>query len=86
MSPLSSVLRLDWLLTNDRRVRYVATGGMDTIVNLFDTEEWICARTITCSEYPTNALSFSHDGEYLAIASQGSYIDIVRPLPFYYCL
>lgn len=24
-------------------------------------------------------LSFSHDGEYLAIAGAGSYIDIVRP-------
>jgi hypothetical protein len=24
-----------------------------------------------------NALSFSHDGEYLAIANAGSYIDIV---------
>ena len=27
-----------------------------------------------------NALSFSHDGEYLAIANAGMYIDIVRPL------
>ncbi len=27
--------------------------------------------------YSINALSFSHDGEYLAIANAGTYIDIV---------
>lgn len=30
-------------------------------------------------------LSFSHDGEYLAIAGAGSYIDIVRADPFFFC-
>jgi hypothetical protein len=29
--------------------------------------------------YSINALSFSHDGEYLAIANAGTYIDIVSP-------
>jgi hypothetical protein len=28
-------------------------------------------------------LSFSHDGEYIAIAGAGNYIDIVRPLFFF---
>ncbi|KAJ3526002.1 hypothetical protein NM688_g8316 [Phlebia brevispora] len=60
----------------DPRGRYMASGGQDTIVNLYDVSDWICVRTITCSEYPTNALSFSHDGEFIAIASQGPYIDI----------
>lgn len=31
--------------------RYLATGGNDSIVNLFDTSEWLCARTITACEY-----------------------------------
>lgn len=30
-------------------------------------------------------LSFSHDGEYLAIAGAGSYIDIVRAECFFFC-
>lgn len=83
-------------------LRYLATGGNDSIVNLFDTNEWLCARTITACEYvavfrlrsihcltlvssfishAVNALSFSHDGEFLAIASSGNYIDIVRTVP-----
>ncbi|KAI0775391.1 WD40-repeat-containing domain protein [Irpex lacteus] len=60
---------------------YLATGGNDSIVNLFDTNEWLCARTITACDHAVNALSFSHDGEFLAIASSGNYIDIVRTVP-----
>ena len=32
---------------------------------------------LSLCRHSINALSFSHDGEYIAIASQGSYIDIV---------
>ncbi|KZP20125.1 WD40 repeat-like protein [Athelia psychrophila] len=60
----------------DPRGRYLASGGYDSIVNMFDLSEWICARTITSCENAINALSFSHDGEYLAIANTGNYIDI----------
>jgi len=60
----------------DPRGRYLASGGNDSIVDLFDVNEWICARTITSCEYGVNALSFSYDGEYIAIASGGQYIDI----------
>ncbi|KAH9482501.1 THO complex subunit 3 [Psilocybe cubensis] len=60
----------------DPRGRYLASGGYDSIIDLFDLDEWICARTISACENVINALSFSHDGEYLAVASAGSYIDI----------
>ncbi|KAI0941360.1 hypothetical protein AcW1_004902 [Taiwanofungus camphoratus] len=60
----------------DPRGRYLASGGHDSIVNMFDLSEWICARTITACDNAINALSFSHDGEFLAIANAGSYIDI----------
>ncbi|TFK63553.1 WD40 repeat-like protein [Pluteus cervinus] len=60
----------------DPRGRYLASGGYDSIVNLFDLQDWICARTITDCEHSINALSFSHDGEFLAIASTGAYIDV----------
>ncbi|KAI6152368.1 WD40-repeat-containing domain protein [Pisolithus tinctorius] len=61
----------------DPRGRYLASGGYDSIVNFFDLNEWICARTIASCENTINALSFSYDGEYLAIASTASYIDII---------
>ncbi|TDL29654.1 WD40 repeat-like protein [Rickenella mellea] len=60
----------------DPRGKYLASGGHDSIVDLFDTSEWIICNTITACEHSINGLSFSHDGEYIAIASQGSYIDI----------
>ncbi|TFK55614.1 WD40 repeat-like protein [Heliocybe sulcata] len=60
----------------DPRGRYLASGGHDSIVNMFDTSEWICARTITACDNAITALSFSYDGEFLAIASSGNYIDI----------
>ncbi|KAH9833686.1 WD40 repeat-like protein [Rhodofomes roseus] len=60
----------------DPRGRYLASGGHDSIVNLFDLSEWICTRTITACDNAINSLSFSHDGEFLAIANAGSYIDI----------
>ncbi|KXN92347.1 THO complex subunit 3 [Leucoagaricus sp. SymC.cos] len=63
-------------LALDPRGRYLASGGLDSIVNLFDMRDWIVARTITACEHSINDLSFSHDGEFLAIASTGSYIDI----------
>ncbi|KAG1898948.1 WD40-repeat-containing domain protein [Suillus fuscotomentosus] len=52
----------------DPQGRYLASGGYDSIVNMFDLSEWICARTISTCENAINALSFSYDGEYLAIA------------------
>jgi THO complex subunit 3 len=35
----------------DPRGRYLASGGADSIVNMFDLNDWICARTITVCEY-----------------------------------
>ncbi|KAI4519059.1 WD40 repeat-like protein [Schizophyllum commune Loenen D] len=60
----------------DPRGRYLASGGLDAIVNLFDLDEWICARTVTSCDHSINTVSFSFDGEYLAMATAGSYIDI----------
>ncbi|KAA1473430.1 WD40 repeat-like protein [Dentipellis sp. KUC8613] len=62
--------------TLDPRGRYLASGGHDSIVNIFDLNEWICARTITACDNSITSLSFSHDGEFLAIANTGNYIDI----------
>ncbi|TFK25966.1 WD40 repeat-like protein [Coprinopsis marcescibilis] len=64
-------------LALDPRGIYLASGGSDAIVNLFDVSDWVCARTISACDHAINSLSFSHDGEYLAIANAGLYIDIV---------
>jgi THO complex subunit 3 len=34
----------------DPRRRHLASGGYDSIANLFDTDKWIAARTITVCE------------------------------------
>jgi len=34
--------------------RYLASGGHDSIVNLFDTTDWISARTINATEFVPN--------------------------------
>ncbi|KAL0580733.1 hypothetical protein V5O48_001291 [Marasmius crinis-equi] len=64
-------------LALDPRGRYLATAGNDSIVNLFDVNDWISAKTITSCDHAITAVSFSYDGEYIAIASAGSYVDIV---------
>ncbi|KAG1866947.1 hypothetical protein C8R48DRAFT_703750, partial [Suillus tomentosus] len=48
----------------DPRGKYLASGGYDSTVNMFDLSKWICARTISTCE-------FSYDGEYLAMANTG---------------
>ncbi|KAH9908669.1 WD domain-containing protein [Xylariomycetidae sp. FL2044] len=45
--------------------RYLATGGADSLIALWDTTEWNCARTITKMTGPVRSLSFSWDGLYL---------------------
>ena len=37
---------------------------------------------MSCS-HGINALSFSHDGEFIAIANQGNYIDIVSGIALF---
>ncbi|KAG2050889.1 WD40 repeat-like protein, partial [Suillus hirtellus] len=48
----------------DPRGKYLASGGCDSTVNMFDLSKWICARTISTCD-------FSYDAEYLAIANTG---------------
>ena len=37
--------------------RYLATGGADSVISLFDTQEWICQRTITRLVGPVKSIS-----------------------------
>ncbi|KAK3487297.1 WD40-repeat-containing domain protein [Neurospora crassa] len=39
--------------------KYLATGGADSIISLFDTKDWICQRTVTRMVGPVKSISTS---------------------------
>ena len=45
--------------------RYLASGGSDSIISLWDTKEWICQRTLTGMTGPVRNISFSWCGMYI---------------------
>ncbi|KAI0159543.1 WD40 repeat-like protein [Xylariaceae sp. FL1272] len=45
--------------------RFLATGGTDSLIALWDTIEWNCVRTVTKMRGPVRSLSFSWDGLFL---------------------
>ncbi|KAK0672824.1 WD40-repeat-containing domain protein [Cercophora samala] len=45
--------------------KYLATGGGDAIISLFDTQDWICKRTNTRIVGPVKSISFTFDGRYV---------------------
>lgn len=50
--------------------KYLATGGLDGVACLWDATHLACVRTYTMRNTPVRSLSFSHDGRYLAVASE----------------
>jgi THO complex subunit 3 len=59
--------------------KYLATGGADSIISLFDTKDWICQRTISRMVGPVKCLSFSFDGCYVVGGcEEGSGIDVTH--------
>lgn len=51
--------------------RWLATGGTDSMIALYDTQSWLCSRTITKTAGPVRSLSFTFDGSYIAGGSEG---------------
>ncbi|KAG9246331.1 WD40-repeat-containing domain protein [Calycina marina] len=45
--------------------RYLATGGADSIIALWDTADWICQRTLPHLDGSVLGISFSFDGSYI---------------------
>lgn len=58
--------------------RCFATGGSDSVVCLWEAAEFACVRTFDRLETMVRGLSFSHDGAYIATASDDKIIDVVR--------
>ncbi|EPQ66433.1 Bgt-4986 [Blumeria graminis f. sp. tritici] len=59
--------------------RYLATGGSDAIIALWDTTDWICQRTIADMIGPVRSISFSFDGSYIVGGSdEGVGLEVIH--------
>lgn len=59
--------------------RFLATGGSDSIIALWDTTDWICQRTLLEMTGPVRSISFSFDGSYIVGGSdEGSGLEIIH--------
>lgn len=59
--------------------RWLATGGSDSIIALWDTTEWHCQRTLTEMVGPVRSIAFSFDGSYLVGGSdEGAGLEIAH--------
>ncbi len=48
---------------------YLAAGGGDALVSLWDTQEWICVRTLELTPGLVKTVDFSFDGSYISAGS-----------------
>ncbi|CAK7267599.1 hypothetical protein SEPCBS119000_002633 [Sporothrix epigloea] len=59
--------------------RFLATGGTDAVIALWDTTKWTCQRTVTTMAGPVRSLSFSWDGNYvIGGSSEGAELEVVQ--------
>jgi len=65
-----------YCLDFDPTHKYLATGGGDALVTIWDLQEMVCMRNLPRLDSLIRTLSFSHDGQYLASASEDLRIDI----------
>ncbi|KAK9718815.1 hypothetical protein K7432_005197, partial [Basidiobolus ranarum] len=65
-----------YCLEFDPMGRYLAAGGADALVTLWDLEEFVCVRSFDSLDWPVRTISFSYDGKYLASASEDLVIDV----------
>lgn len=62
--------------------RYLAVGGSDALISLWDTTEWVCRRTLAGMVGAVKQVSFSWDGSYVVGGSdEGNGLEIVRFFP-----
>ena len=55
---------------------YLAVGGADAMVTIWDVQELVCLRTCTRFEWPVRTLSFSCDSRFLASGSEDLYVSV----------
>ncbi|KAF2639782.1 WD40 repeat-like protein [Massarina eburnea CBS 473.64] len=49
---------------------YLAAGGGDALVSLWDTQEWICVRTLDITSGMVKSVDFSFDGSYITAGAE----------------
>lgn len=60
----------------DKTGKYFATGSADAICSLWDVSELVCVRTFSRLDWPVRTLSFNHNSQLIATASEDLLIDI----------
>lgn len=78
LGQLQAHTSIPYCLRFDPTFKMFATGGEDSIVCLWDTDNLTCVRTCDRLETIIRGVSFSHTGEYLATASDDRVIEIIR--------
>ena len=59
--------------------RFLAIGGSDALLSLYDTTDWVCRRTITSLVGAVKSVSFSWDGSYvLGGCDEGNSLEVVH--------
>ncbi|TMW63111.1 hypothetical protein Poli38472_002052 [Pythium oligandrum] len=58
--------------------RYVAVGGVDSLVSLWDLEELYCVRTFVVTTSSIRTVRFNYDGSLLAIGMEDTTLVIVN--------
>jgi len=62
----------------DASNKYFAVGSADALVSLWDLDEMVCVRSFGSLSWPIRTLSFSHDSQFIALASEDHIIDIAN--------
>jgi THO complex subunit 3 len=60
----------------DGQGRRFAVGSADALTSVWDTREMACIATVGRLEWPVRSVSLSHDGLFVASASEDNFIDI----------
>lgn len=63
---------------------YIAVGGADSIVSLWDTSTWHCSHMLTDHTSAVRDLSFSFDGTFLTVGSMADSKDGSKGLEIYH--
>ena len=59
--------------------KYLAIGGSDALISLYDTWDWVCKKTIISSVGSVKSVAFSFDGSYIVGGcDEGSGLEVVH--------
>ncbi|WRT64915.1 uncharacterized protein IL334_001854 [Kwoniella shivajii] len=64
-------------LAFDPQGKFLAAGGQDALLSMFDTRDWICERTFDVCTAAIRQIAFSNDGEFIALGGDDNFIAIV---------